>query len=155
MNSILHDKEFCRDTFADALPAELRDQIISRMTQARRRKHYTDLAKVVSIAAIFVYLAVTLRHSHVQPIRSIAITPPRTPVADLKFHTVPFNGVVHSAPIAGHLLVRSSQNTVAIVRTDASGYEPISDEQLFQALRGWSVALVRVNGTSRIEMYPR
>jgi hypothetical protein len=155
MNSISHHTEFCRDTFADALPGELRDQMISRMTQARRRKRRADLAAVISIAVLFAFLAVTLRHPHVQPIQNVAITHAPIPVSNLKFHTVPFEGIVHSVPIADRLLVRSSQTTVAIVRTDSSSYEPLSDEQFFQALKGWSVALVKVNGVSQIELYPK
>lgn len=153
--NLSHQKEFCRETFADALSNDLRDEMIVRMTQTRRRqKHFVNFAKIICIGIAFGFLAVTVRQPHVQPLRNVATTLEQPPVANLKINTVPFNGIIHTAPISDRFLVHSRPTTVAIVHTDSAGYEPISDEQLFQALRGWSIALVKHNGISQIEMYP-
>ena len=154
MNSILSNEEFCRDAFGDILPGELRNDVVARMVRARKGARVARGAKVVCGIAAMVLLCMAI----FAPKRS-AVTPTAvavTPAVSWKVRSAPFKAIVRSEPLSELMVVRSSESNIAVVRSEKRGlYEEISDEQMFAMLQGWSVALVKVNGVSDLELIER
>jgi hypothetical protein len=152
MNPLWRNEEFCRDTFAEALPAGFRDETISRMSRARRRVRHAHAAKLICAAAALFILAWQF-HSTSPQAPAVARMQPR--LVPLKMHTIALASIIHTEALDPQMLVRSSAAEVAIVHTGARGYDEISNEQMLEALRGQSIALIRVNGVTRLEFLDR
>lgn len=160
MKEFSNAEDLCRDAFAGELSADLREQIVLGMARTRRVARFANAAKVVVVVALFLFGVVFLN----RPARrsfSVAVTQAGQAKASqslsfLRINSVAFSGVVRSMPLAEQMVIRSVPTTVAIVHSNGPrGYEKISDEQMFRLLQGWSIALVRLNGVSELELLSR
>jgi hypothetical protein len=158
MNSLLNNEEFCRDAFGDILPGDKRNDVVAQMVRARKGARVAEVAKAVCAVAAIVLLCVMIfgpkRSLPARP-TAVAVTPV-TPAVSWKIRSVAFDEIVRSEPLSELMVVRSSESNVAMVRSEKRGlYEEISDEQMLAMLQGWSVALVKVNGVSDLELMAR
>lgn len=154
MNPVLNNEEFCRDAFGEILPTDLRNDLVARMGRARKGARRANGAKVVCGIAAIVLLcfAIFAPKRSVSTPRAVAVTPE----VSWKIRSTPFDAIVRSEPLSELMVVRSVESNIAVVRSEKSGlYEEISDEQMFAMLQGWSVALVKVNGVTDLELMTR
>jgi hypothetical protein len=148
MKTLFQNEEFCRDAFGDGLRGGFREDVVARMAQTRKRVRFVESARVVCVLAAAV---LTLVFAVKKPARPLEVVSVRE-APSWKVRTVRFDGIVRTQPLSEVMIVRSDESNVAIVRSAPGMYDLISDEQMFAMLRGWSVALVRVNGVADLEI---
>ena len=150
-------EKFCRDAFAGELSDALREEIVSGMTRTRRVTRIANGAKVVAVLTLILLGTVYLNRPARRSV-SVAVTQAAPAKATLnsgfsRVQSAPFSGVVRSIPLAEQMVIRSVPTTLAIVHSDGPrGYQEITDEQMFRMLQGWSIALVKVNGVTELEL---
>ena len=148
MKTLFRNEEFCSDTFGEGLRGGFRDDVVARMARTRQRTRFLESARVVCVfAAALLALVFVMK----KPVRVVEVATVRE-AAPWNVRTVRFDGIVRTQPLSELMIVRSDESNVAIVRSAPGMYDLISDEQMFAMLRGWSVALVKVNGVADLEI---
>src|SRR5687767_12312873 len=151
MKTIWQNEDFCRDAFEEAGESELREGLVARMVQTRRRARVANGARVVCCGAAVLWIGLTLSLRRDQPTTQVVVAP-KVVAPSWKVHSGPFEGIIRSQPLEVSMIVRSDESNVAMVRSAPGFHELISEEQMFAMLSGWSVALVRVNGVAEVEI---
>lgn len=148
MKTLFQNDEFCSDTFGEELRGTFRDDVVGRMARTRKRVRFVEGARVVCVLMAAVMALVFAIKKPARPIEVVTVR--ETPT--WKVNLVRFNGIVRTQPLSELMIVRSDEANVAIVRSAPGFYDLISDEQMFAMLRGWSVAIVKVNGVADLEI---
>jgi hypothetical protein len=130
------DREFCRDAFAEALPAEFREGAISGMTRAARAKKRERRGGVMVAIALVVGSVFLLSEEKPVVMNGPVLAQQHEPGWFVRTGALPNEVFVHSAPLPSGLLV---ENAVA-------RFEVISDEQLIALAPNHSLGLIRTPG---------
>lgn len=148
MKTLFQNEEFCSDAFGESLRGGFREDVVGRMTRTRKRVRFVEGARVVCMVAAALLAIVFVTKKPARPIEVVTVREAPT----WKVNSVRFDGIVRTQPLSELMIVRSDEANVAIVRSAPGTYDLISDEQMFAMLRGWSVAMVKVNGVTDLEI---